>query len=384
MIHVAIDARLADQGQGGVQQVIRSLAEGFRLIENSDIKRSWIVYKGTRWWEGVFPPEDNLIVINPPFGKISILIANRAPKIISLIYPILSKLKSRKPPFDNRLRALHVDVVHMPFQDGFTTDLPYVYHPHDLQHKYFPANFSKAQLNHRDQVWKKLAVNAKMVMAASTIVQDDLIKFWMIEKSKICVVPVPPPTRTFECGTSNPFQKMEYLIYPAVFWPHKNHVTLVYALKELVAKFPNIKCIFAGSKGSEQSRIKKLVQDLDLTETICFAGHVPEELYGTLLRNSKAVVIPSLFEALSLTVIDALNLGKLVVCSDIPAFRLQDKADMIFFNPENHEDLCEKLEAISESAPYEKPWSLEAYNENCKQNLLDLVSHFESIYRSMI
>lgn len=100
MIHVAIDARLPDKGQGGVQQVIRSLAKGFRLNPNSEVMRSWIVCKGTQWWKGVFPTEDTLIELTPPFGKASIMIANRLPKTTSRLFPLLSKVTIQKPLFD--------------------------------------------------------------------------------------------------------------------------------------------------------------------------------------------------------------------------------------------------------------------------------------------
>ena len=331
MIHVAIDARLPDKGQGGVQQVIRSLAEGFRLIENSDIKRSWIVYSGTEWWEGIFPVDDSLIFVKPPFGAISLKVAGKVPKLVSRLYPFFSKLKSTKPQLDVELLQLDVDLIHMPFQDGFSTDIPYIYHPHDLQHHYFPEYFSKTQINHRETVWKQLALSAKYVMAASELVQKDLIEKWNVDAANIIVMPVPPPTRA--TGKTKYRLQYTYIVYPAVFWKHKNHYRLVQAMEIVGRERPDIHCVLAGSSGPELTRVRRLIGKLSLESNVHIVGHVPEDQYGPLLLNSMAVIIPSLFEALSLTVQDAQILGVPVLCSDLPMFHIQYSESTRFFNP---------------------------------------------------
>ncbi len=343
MIHVAIDARLPDKGQGGVQQVIRSLAEGFRLNPNSEIMRSWIVYKGTQWWKGVFPPEDTLIELTPPFGKASIMIANRLPKTTSRLFPLLSKLITQKPQFDLILSSHNIDLVHMPFQDGFVTEFPYIYHPHDLQHEYFPEYFTKSQLQHRNSAWRSLAINATLVMAATSLVREDLISKWHIESQKIKVVPIPPPTRPVPTNRNGRYAHLDYFLYPAVFWRHKNHIALVEAMRILMLEHPNVHLVFVGSTGPEEKRIRKQVARYRLGSNIHFGGHIPDSEYGLILKESLCVVIPSLFEALSLTVADAKYFGIPVICSDLPFFNFQPSDDMFFFNPHDENDIAKKM-----------------------------------------
>jgi glycosyltransferase involved in cell wall biosynthesis len=345
MIHVAIDARLPDKGQGGVQQVIRSLAEGFRLNPNNEVMRSWIVYKGTQWWKGVFPPEDTLIELSPPFGKASVMIANRLPKTTSRLFPLLSKLTTQKPQFDLILSSHNIDLVHMPFQDGFVTEFPYVYHPHDLQHEYFPEYFTKSQLQHRNSTWRSLAINATLVMAATSLVREDLISKWHIKSQKIKVVPIPPPTRPVPPNRNGSYSHLDYFLYPAVFWRHKNHIALVEAMRILVIKHPNVHLVFTGSTGPEEKRIRKQVARYCLDSNIHFGGHVPDSEYGLILKESMGVVIPSLFEALSLTVADAQYFGKPVICSDLPFFKNQPTDDLHFCNPHDEIDIAKKMEA---------------------------------------
>ena len=54
-LKIAIDARLPDVGQGGVQQVLVSLADAFSTIDDENFARIWIVFETTTWWRGIFP-----------------------------------------------------------------------------------------------------------------------------------------------------------------------------------------------------------------------------------------------------------------------------------------------------------------------------------------
>jgi glycosyltransferase involved in cell wall biosynthesis len=384
VIHVAIDARLPDKGQGGVQQVIRSLAEGFRMNPNRDVMRSWIVYKGTHWWKGVLPSEDSLIELTPPFGEVSILIANRLPRTVSRLFPLLSKYRTKKPQFDSILNSHKIDLVHMPFQDGFITELPYIYHPHDLQHEYFPEYFTKSQLQHRNSVWRSLALNAALVMAATSLVRDDLISKWQIKSQKIKIVPIPPPTRPVPTNDDGRYSHLDYFLYPAVFWPHKNHIALVEAMRILVLEHPTVHLIFAGSTGPEEKRVRKQVARYRLGSNIHFVGHVPDSDYGLILKESIGVVIPSLFEALSLTVADASYLGKPVLCSDLPFFKNQLADSLRFFNPYDANEIAEKMKAeiarrVNLGTQRDLQLKLKQQDE-----LKDLSAQFNEIYLSLI
>lgn len=384
MIHVAIDARLTDQGQGGVQQVIRSLAEGFQLTHDAEIRRSWIVYKGASWWDGIFPPDDNIILINPPFGKNSLRVANHFPKLISLVYPIIARRVSHKTPFDIKLKDLNVDIVHMLFQDGFETDIPFIYHPHDLQHRYLPENFNKFQIAHREVVWKSLASRAVMVMAANARVSADLQTFWGISPDRIAVMLMPPPSRKQVPDLNINKNETPYIMYPAVFWPHKNHEVIVNAMQLVVESGTNLSCIFAGAAGTNLKKIKRLVRKLKLKSHISFLGHVPDDSFAELLHNAEAVVIPSLYEASSLTVYDSLNSGKQVLCSDIQVFREQCGNDVIFFDPFDASDLYAKICSFVISKEHDSQPNIDPIRKTVVPIPTDAANMLFSIYKSVL
>jgi glycosyltransferase involved in cell wall biosynthesis len=343
---VAIDARLPDKGQGGVQQVINTLSSGFSELQDKSIHRCWLVLKGSTWWNNSLPPGDDVIEVDPPFGKLSLLVANRFPRLVSMLFPLVSRFSGEQVPYDELLLSKGVDVVHLPFQDGFNTKLPFIYHPHDLQHHYFVENFSSSQIRHRETVWKTKALAAKVVMAASPYVVADLKTFWNVPSSAIQMIPIPPPERTETKDSILDGLPNRFILYPAAFWRHKNHKNLLYALELLKESGTHIPLVLVGAQVGEYALITKLINELDLHDQIDILGHVSNSELTSLMKSAQVVVVPSLFEAMSLTVWDAQKLGTVVACSSIAPFPCQVSNTAMLFDPHDPGSIAQVLSQL--------------------------------------
>lgn len=332
-LKVAIDARLPDRGQGGVQQVINTLSSGFSELQDKSIERCWFVLKGSTWWKNSLPPSDEIIEVDPPFGRLSLVVANRFPRLVSLFFPLVSRFTGQQVPYDQLLQSKGVDVVHLPFQDGFNTKLPVVYHPHDLQHRYFPRNFNSAQIRHRESVWRAQALGAKAVMAASPYVVADLQRFWNVPSDAIRMVPIPPPERTETCDSILENLPAQFILYPAAFWNHKNHKNLLHALSVLEQLGTKIPLVLVGAQVGVYAEITKLIEELNLLNQVTILDHVSNSELTSLVKSAQVVVVPSLFEAMSLTVWDAQKLGTVVACSAVAPFPCQVGNTALLFDP---------------------------------------------------
>ena len=76
-----------------------------------------------------------------------------------------------------------------------------------------------------------------------------------------------------------------YLFFPAQFWPHKNHVGLLLAVKLLREKhglrFP---VVFVGSDPGNRQYVQDLTEELGLSSQVHFLGFVPQkDLVGLYL-----------------------------------------------------------------------------------------------------
>ena len=342
-LKIAIDARLPDVGQGGVQQVLVSLADAFSTIEDENFARIWIVLEATTWWQGLFPPQDEVLTVPAPLGGVSLKLTRAFPKLVSRLFPIVSRIMPRRPHLDEVLLSKGVDLVHIPYQDGLFTNLPFVYNPHDLQHIYFPNFFRHSQIQHRNHFWKDSCRRATLVLSASPLVTKDLTDHWEISADKIRLIPIPPPLRLTNLQASVSNFPSEFCLYPAVFWPHKNHINLLRAWSKLNESGHDIPLILVGAETHITDELKQEVVRLGLTQLITFTGHVSNADLTMLLSKARVVVIPSLFEAMSLTVWDAQLLGTVVACSNIEPFPLQVGNTALLFDPLDPDDIANKV-----------------------------------------
>jgi glycosyltransferase involved in cell wall biosynthesis len=81
-------------------------------------------------------------------------------------------------------------------------------------------------------------------------------------------------------------------------------------------------------------------------------GIIPHDHLFQLMRQSLAVLQPSIFEGWSTTVEEVKSLGKRIILSDLPVHREQNPPQARYFDPQNPEVLAaELLKAFAENTP---------------------------------
>jgi glycosyltransferase XagB len=106
------------------------------------------------------------------------------------------------------------------------------------------------------------------------------------------------------------------LIYLGRLKPYKNIDTIIYALPQVLAKFPKAKLSIVGT-GESVDSLKQLVHKLNLKQSVSFLGYVNEERKINLLSQSWAMLQPSLVEGWGITVIEANACGTPVIASKV-------------------------------------------------------------------
>ena len=382
-MRVAINACLTDVGSGGVQQVILSMAEGFKDLNESDIERIWIVYKGTTWWRKSLPAGDDRIEISPPFGKLGLLLGQHFPNFTSYVRPYLSRLLPESSTITRILSERKVDLVHFPFQDAFKTNLPSVYNPHDFQQKYFPGYFTQAQLNHRKYIWREYAKSSKFIITETLQVARDARDEWGIDPAKLVVLPSPPPNLV-ELKNVIRSRNGTDIFYPSGFWPHKNHERLIDAFKILKKSgFPG-KLILPGFKIGEYAKLQDLVNSLGLSKDVTFLGHISRESLITLFAECKILVVPTLFESISLPVWEGMAARIPIAASEVCGIPDQLGGTGVTFNPENVEDIAEKLFELWRNPEVSENLTAQAFKRVENLRALDFALALQGVYRESI
>lgn len=361
MIRVAIDARIPHGFAGGVAQVVTGFAEGFRDAAPEAIERTWITYPGYEDWLGpLIPPQDHVVEVITPVERAGLLAAQRFPRLVSRGRPAVQRMLDSLTagdrhggPLDARLHALGIDVVHLPFQDGLPTALPTLYHPHDLQHHHFPEHFTAAQRRHRDTVWRRKALRASAVSVAAIGVAADVRDLWGVEEDQIHIVPLGAGLAGRAPGDAPTVTERPLVLYPAAFWPHKDHLTLVRAIGEVQRTFP-VELVLPGAHMGTYPEVRSMVNELGMDTATVLPGYLSDADLSRAYDRASVVVIPSRFEAASFPVWEAFTRAVPVIVANTTALPRQAGAGGIVFEPGDVPALAAVLQRLLSDADLRK------------------------------
>ena len=118
---------------------------------------------------------------------------------------------------------------------------------------------------------------------------------------------------------NNGFLEEDFIIiYCAQFIKRKNHKFILYNLKYLKDKIPNIKICFVGN-GKDEIKIKKIANKLRLSNFVYFMGYRKD--VNVLYAMSDLLISASKQEGFPLNIVEGMACGLPVVCSNIRGHR---------------------------------------------------------------
>ena len=224
---------------------------------------------------------------------------------------------------------LDLDLLHVPYQITPCHNLPYplIVTMHDVQELHYPEFFSPQMRAHRAvNFWKSLE-SANKVVVSFDHVKQDLVKYFRLPDSKVQVCPLPYQKIYLQSPSNEEDQKYQdkygnyesFILYPAQTWQHKNHLSLIKAVELIKEKYSRvIQIVCTGKKNPDFfPHIENYLAESQVAKQIHFLGIVPEtELYW-LYKNCSLVVVPTLYEAGSFPLLEAMQLEVPVICSSV-------------------------------------------------------------------
>jgi glycosyltransferase involved in cell wall biosynthesis len=272
---------------------------------------------------------------------------------IELSYPISRFTETRR----QQLMALAAHKIRLRLADPFVredillapiysptllhTSKPFAYTLHDLQENYYPENFSRWQRVWRHQIHAGLLARAARVICESEHVKGDIVGSFGVAESRIAVITAPPLRQLVADETAAHLQATrarlqlpeKFLFYPAQFWVHKNHLRLIEAFREAVTEMPDLKLVLTGKKRDEYETVMGAVGKLGLSGHVIHLGYVAQDDLQAIYRSATALVMPSLFESVSIPIYEAFQVGTPVAASGILAMPEQVGDAGVLFDP---------------------------------------------------
>lgn len=231
----------------------------------------------------------------------------------------------------------------MPMEQPFITTV------WDLQHRlqaFFPEVSNGGVWSAREEEHAVRLRRAAFILTGTQEGKAEIERFYGVPEERIRVVPFPTPAFALEHPEAGPVPSRYgvpegYLLYPSQFWPHKNHINLLRAirlLRDATGKvFP---VVFIGSDQGNREHVVHEVRRLGLTEQVHFLGFVPREDLSAFYRNAFALVYASCFGPDNLPPLEAFALGCPVVASDVPGSEEQLGDASLRFDPFDPSDMA--------------------------------------------
>lgn len=261
------------------------------------------------------------------------------------------------PVSDGYYEALGVDVMHFPTQTYTLTALPTIYNPHDLQHLHYPQFWTAAELGWRETVYPAACHFSNTVVVGSEWIKQDVLRHYRLHPDKVQIIPWAPPTAQYpqidQAHLDEAKQRLAlpeaFAFYPAVTWPHKNHIRLLEAIAQLRdQKGLRVNLVCTGSPYKPHwPKVEQRVKDLGLSSQIQFLGFVSESDLRAVYRLSQFLILPTLFEADSCPIHEAWSEGIPVASSNLTALPDQVGDAGLMFDARHVSEIAHVLDRMT-------------------------------------
>ena len=210
----------------------------------------------------------------------------------------------RPRPVVREMLANGVDALHFPLVGMIppVQGVPSAVSIPDVQHEVHPEFFSWPERRYRRWMYARTAGAARIVFTMSEFSAESLVRHLGVPAAKIRVIPHGVDPERFRPGSS---PREPFLLYPANFWPHKNHARLFEAFARVRARRRDLTLVLTGAGHAGRP----------LPEGVVSRGLVSDAELVSLYQTASALVFPSLWEGFGLPPVEAMACGCPVVVS---------------------------------------------------------------------
>jgi glycosyltransferase involved in cell wall biosynthesis len=232
---------------------------------------------------------------------------------------------------------------------------------HDLQYLYYPEYFTSTKLRFLKTMVPRSAEAARLILVPSEFTRRTIIERLSIDPSIVLVVPHGISPRTGKEPTREIRERYEidgpFFVYPAITYPHKNHLVLVNAFARLLEQHPNTTLVLTGAKGSMETQVAAEVRSLGIEKNVRRLGYVPERDLDALYNDAIALTFPSRFEGFGAPVLEAMSRSCAVIAADATALPEVVGDAGLLVSPDNSDDWAAAMTSMLEDDESRARWA---------------------------
>jgi glycosyltransferase involved in cell wall biosynthesis len=221
----------------------------------------------------------------------------------------------------------------------------------------YPQFFDAEQrfFQHRDLMWATRVSTA--LACLSDYVRDQVLEFGHLPRDRVVTIrprtyrrlPNLSPSEVARSIAPLGLQTHGFLVYPANFWPHKNHALLVTAFAMYCAAHPEsrLKLVCPGQPDATRASLRDAAATMGLGDRVLFPGYASETEMAALYLASVGLIFPSLYEGFGLPLVEAMALGVPVLASNTTCIPEVAADAVLYFDPRVPRDAVRAIERLT-------------------------------------
>jgi glycosyltransferase involved in cell wall biosynthesis len=273
-------------------------------------------------------------------------------RLQSALWSLQTKTSRKRAPTNAGERP---DLLFCPFSVPYfwQAGVPCVCIVYDLQYVSYPTFFTAEQRLNRERQLVDACRKSERVVCISDYVRSTVLANVDVPAERVQTIPLGllhEPVEPDEAVVDRlGLDRGEFLLYPANFWPHKNHRVLFEALRLFRATHPDspLKLVCTGAPNALMGALEVAAKSALPEGTVVFAGYLAERELTALLDASAALVFPSLYEGFGMPVLEGMAAGKPVLCSNVTSLPEVASDAATYFDPTKPQQIASAIAALN-------------------------------------
>lgn len=253
------------------------------------------------------------------------------------------------------VKRWNADVWFQPY--GFcsiASRVPQVLMIHDLAFKHYPAYISWHQRLYYRWFTPAFIRKATKLITVSNFSKEDISKTYRFSDSKMVVIPgaarqgfVPLEWEEKQAVKDGYADGREYFLFVGGIHPRKNLMTLLKAFSHFKKwQHSNMKLLVVGRMAWQYEDLLEKLKTYKYREDVLLLGYLPEIQLQRITAAAYALVYPSWFEGFGLPILEAMQAGVPVICSNTSSMPEVAGDAAILTDPSNHEAMGKEMIAL--------------------------------------
>lgn len=237
---------------------------------------------------------------------------------------------------------------------SLTSSIPQVLMIHDLAFKHYPQYISWYQRLYYRWFTAAFIRKAKKLVTVSDFSKNDIIKTYRIAENKIMVIPgaartgfIPLAWEEKQAVKDGYADGKEYFLFVGGIHPRKNLLNLLKAFSHFKKwQQSSMKLLVAGRLAWQYDDLLEKIKTYKYREDVVLLGYLSDTQLQKLVGAAYALVYPSWFEGFGLPIVEAMQAGVPVICSNTSSMPEVAEVAAVFTDPSNPDAIGKEMLAL--------------------------------------